>query len=164
MKTSAKKLGTIRGMALISFLLFIGTTVFAQNGSQAQQKKEKIEAQKVAFMTQKLNLTPEESQKFWPVYDQYEAQKETINKTHRQQTKGLRNAQLTDSQADSLIIAEITYDQSLLDLKKEFIPKFKEVLPASKVAKIPEAERQFKEMLLKLVKEQKQQNAPSPKD
>jgi hypothetical protein len=164
MKTQATKLSNFTGMVLISFLLFLGTTVFSQNGGQAQQKKEKIEAQKVAFMTQKLNLTPEESQKFWPVYDQYEAQKETINKTHHQQSKGYKNAELTDLQADSLITAEIQSEQSLLDLKKEYIPKFKEVLPASKVAKIPEAERQFKEMLLKLVKEQKQQNAPSPKD
>jgi hypothetical protein len=164
MKTQATKLSNITGMILASFLLFIVTSVFSQNGNQAQQKKEKIEAQKVAFMTQKLNLTPEESQKFWPVYDQYEAQKESLNKSHRQQTKGLKNAELTDSQADSLITAEIVYDQSLLDLKKEFIPKFKEVLPASKVAKIPEVERQFKEMLLKLVKEQKQQNAPAPKN
>jgi hypothetical protein len=160
MKTSATKLSNITGMALVSFLLLIGTTVFSQNGNQAQQKKEKIDAQKVAFMTQKLNLTPEESQKFWPVYDQYDAQKETINKTQRQQTKRFKDAELTDAQADSLITAEIVHDQSILDLKKEFIPKFKEVLPASKVAKIPEAERQFKEMLLKLVKEQKQQSAP----
>jgi hypothetical protein len=158
MKTSANKFGKITGITVLSLLLFINTSVFSQNGTLAQQKKEKIEAQKVAFITQKLNLTPDESQKFWPVYNEFEAQKETLAKSHRQAVKGFKNIELNDAQADSLITADIEFDQSMLDLRKAYISKFKSVLPAAKVARLPEAERDFRAMLLKLIKEQKKAN------
>ena len=50
------------------FFLILSTTLcisaFAQN-------KNKLEAQRVAFITQRLNLTPEEAQQFWPIFNQY---------------------------------------------------------------------------------------------
>lgn len=142
-------------IAVIWLFIFIPAKMFAQPDSLTAQKREKIKAQKVAFITQKLDLTPDESAKFWPVYNEYDAQKEAINKAFRQKVKVYRKSTMNDSQADTLIIAEITHEQALLDLKKSFIAKFKAVIPSTKVAKLPEAEREFNRMLLKLIKERR---------
>lgn len=153
MKTKIK----LMQLAVLWLVILVPAKIFAQAESLAEKKKEKIEAQKVAFITKKLDLTAEEAQKFWPVYNEYDAQKETMNKAYRQKIKGYKKAELTETQADSLIMLNITHDQNLLDLKKSYIAKFKAVLPSVKVAKIAEAEREFRKMLLKLVKEQRKE-------
>src|SRR5260221_12101410 len=58
---------------LISFVIVCGLAK-AQNEQPAEpppQKEQNIEALKVAFISRELNLTPEEAEKFWPVYNQY---------------------------------------------------------------------------------------------
>ena len=141
-----------RAFALM-VLTMLASGVFSQTTPNAKLKKEKIEAQKVAFLTEKLQLTTEQSQKFWPVYNEYSAKKEVLSKAYRTHPKGFRKAELTETQADSVILADIQHEQAMLDLKKEYIAKFKGVLPSSKVAKLANAEREFRKMLLKLVRE-----------
>ena len=129
--------------------------MFAQQDTLAASKREKIKAQKVAFITQKLNLTVDESQKFWPVYNEYDAQKEALNKAFRQKVRAYRKGTITETQADTMIVAEISHEQALLDLKKSYISKFLTAIPASKVAKLPDAEREFNRMLLKLIRDRR---------
>lgn len=151
MKTKTRLLQLL----LIGFVLLIPAKIIAQDLTNNDQKKEKIEAQKVAFITQKLDLTPEESQKFWPVYNEYDAQKELLNKAFRKKVKAYKSKTATETAADSLLLAEIEHDQALLDLKKSYISKFKAVISSDKIVRLGEAERDFKKMLLKLIRDQK---------
>ena len=62
----------IKKIGWISFLLALilcANTSFAQKGNG--DKKERIKAYRVAFMTEELALTPEESEKFWPLYNEF---------------------------------------------------------------------------------------------
>ena len=56
-------------MKAIFTLLFLICTlfVFAQDG----ERGGRIESLKIAFLTKKLNLSPEEAQRFWPIYNNY---------------------------------------------------------------------------------------------
>ena len=67
------------------FLIFISSFFFIQNSfsQDFSDKNETISAMKISFLTQKLNLTPREAQVFWPVYNQYEDELESVRKTHR---------------------------------------------------------------------------------
>ena len=58
-------------------ILFISVSAFAQRG---EKMNERIKAQKIAFITEKLSLTSEEAQEFWPIYNEIEAKKETLRK------------------------------------------------------------------------------------
>ncbi|HJU45533.1 MAG TPA: hypothetical protein VJ647_02065, partial [Chitinophagaceae bacterium] len=56
-------------------------------GGQSQQNSgqgEKLEAVKIGYITQKLNLTPEEAQRFFPVYNQYVAEIKEVNRDQKQ--------------------------------------------------------------------------------
>lgn len=118
---------------------------------------EKVEALKVAFITKRLALTPEEAQKFWPVYNQYEAEKEAITEatigSYKEEKKPLD--QMTEAEVNKVMENYILFKQKDLELTKKYLVEFKKILPPVKVAKLLTADDQFKRMLLK-----KAQSAP----
>lgn len=112
---------------------------------------EKVEALKVAFITKRLALTAEEAQKFWPVYNQYEAEKEAIAAStigsYKEEQKPLD--QMTEAEVNKVMENYVLYKQKDLELTKKYLVEFKKILPAVKVAKLLTADDQFKRMLLK---------------
>ncbi|MGZ3865137.1 MAG: hypothetical protein ACXVC6_15495 [Bacteroidia bacterium] len=112
---------------------------FAQGG-----KREKIEALRVGFITQQLNLTADESQKFWPVYNEYQDKVRAA----RREFKGTSTAFTSDKEAQEFLDAELLFKQRELSLYKEYYDKFKKILPLKKVAMLRQAEEEFKKELL----------------
>lgn len=156
MKTTFLKL-TGTSLILILALLIQVNPVSAQqkhktmqHGNQPGTKHEKMEAQRVAFITQQLNLTPEEAQAFWPVYNEYDAKRHEMRKSFRE-SSDLKKDQLdklTEAEASQILDNQIIEAQRFLDLRKEYHAKFKSVLPAVKVLKLYESERDFQKMLI----------------
>ena len=117
------------------------------------KKREKIEVQKIAFITKQLDLTPEEAQKFWPVYNQFSDARKQLHEQHKENRKDIDN--LSDSEIEKLIDNHIILDQKELDLKKKYHAEFKKVLSNKKIAKLYHAEMMFKAELLKRLKGEK---------
>ncbi len=118
-------------------------------------RKEKVESMKIAFLTQKLDLTPDEAQKFWPVYNEFQKKREEIHKKRREemkQSKGNLDS-LSDKQIEAIVDGEMGIRQKNLDLEKEYHSKFKSVLPIRKVAKLYHAEDMFAHRLLEQISE-----------
>lgn len=119
------------------------------------EKTEKMEAMKIAFITKRLALTPEEAQKFWPIFNQYEAEKEAIiNATigsYKEEQKSLDS--MTEAEVNKVIDNHLLFKQKELELTKKYLAEFRKILPAVKVAKLFTAEDQFKKFLLKKVQE-----------
>jgi hypothetical protein len=122
-------------------VLFAFLKVFPQAGN----KREKIEALRVAFITQKLNFTADESQKFWPVYNEYQDKLRTSRKEFRNQP----NTFVNDKDAQEYIDAELLLKQREFNLYKEYYEKIKKTIPIKKVAELRQAEEDFKKELLK---------------
>ena len=142
------------------FILF--TLFFLSTASYAQNKKENLKAKKRAFITQKLNLSVEESEKFWPIYNEYETKKNTINRERKQNRKELKNSEnLSDAEVAKLIDKRFDVKQKDLNLEKEYNTKFQTVLPAKKVVKLQRAEEQFKKEVLKALENKKRKGPPS---
>ena len=92
--------------------------ILGQN-HRMDKKREKIEVQKIAFITKQLDLTPEEAQKFWPVYNQFSDARKQLHKQHKENRKDIDN--LSDSEIEKLIDNHIILDQKELDLKKKYV-------------------------------------------
>jgi hypothetical protein len=135
-------------LSIIPILLILSFTAMGQGGRLGN----KIEAQRIAFITNFINLTPDEAKGFWPVYNQYVESQKAIKKNAKS-TKEIDD--LTESEADKLIIVSVEKDAKLLDLKKEYIQKLKKVLPSKKIAKLYEAEQEFKGELINAIKERR---------
>jgi hypothetical protein len=136
-------------------ILFIVLNALISTGSTLaqpqQQQKENMEAKHIGFITNQLQLTTEEAQAFWPVYNKYHAEVEALRKNH---VTELLSAKVnfdsyTDDQVSKLIDDEMDYRQKELDILRKYNPEFKKVLPIKKVAKFYRAEQQFKINLIR---------------
>lgn len=123
-----------------------------------QGRHDKVEAQKIAFITQELNLTPEEAKIFWPVYNEYEAKRHVLKKSFKD-IEYIHKAdmdKLTEKEASQILDNQIVEAQKFLDLRKEYHSKFKAVLPSIKVLKLYGAERDFQKVLIDKIRQHKQ--------
>ncbi len=101
-------------------------------------RAEKIQALKIAFITQKLQLTTDEAQKFWPVYNQYD-----------NEIKGL---QLGNRNAPAL-----ENEERLLNIRKKYKASFEKVIGPDKLNKLFNAERDFRAVLIRRLQNHNQQ-------
>lgn len=136
-------------IAAIAFCLIS----FASFAQYTPDKKEAIETMKISFITKRLNLTPEEAKVFWPVYNQYESELETLRNNHRKEMEAAKEdfSNLTDKNIEKMVDSQIAFKQSEIDIMKKYHIKFKQVLPVKKVAMLYRAEEDFKRMLLKKI-------------
>lgn len=149
--TSKMNFNIMKTLRILSlFLLFLGLSVSLL---QAQAKRENIDALHTSYITEKLNLTTAEAQKFWPVYDQYRGTKDELKKQHRDNADMVKNAggidNMKEADVQKLISSETDIKTRELELDKQYVSKFEEVLPIRKVAKFYLAEEEFKIYLLK---------------
>jgi len=124
---------------LLIILALVGSISFANAQQEGGQRSEKIQALKIAFITQKLHLTAAEAEKFWPVYNEY--------------TNEIRNLRLNNKEGDVL-----DNEQRLLDIRKKYKPSFENILGPQRINDLFNAEREFRNVLIKRLKEQRQQN------
>lgn len=134
--------------------------VKAQDGKPV---KERMEAMKVGFLTDKLNLTSEEAKAFWPVYNQYSDELEQLRKNRRDKMiDNRRNInEMSDSEIEKAVDGEIIFRQSELEVLKKYHPQFKKILPIKKVGQLYRAEDDFKRKLLEMIKERREDRRQS---
>ena len=136
------------------FCLFLTALVVNAQGN-TERINEKIEARKVAFITKKLELTTEEAQQFWPLYNEFQMEKQAINKQYR----GNRNFNLmSDEELILHINNQFEKETQQLNLKKEYFTKMQSVLPIRKVAMLSGVEKRFKEWILEQIKNRRGKN------
>lgn len=122
-----------------------------------EEKLQEIKAQKVAYLTQKMDLTPEESQKFWPVYNQYDKELEALRKERREAHKAVKkDVELTEAEASAAIDKELASQQKELDVRKKYTTEFKKNVGAVKTMKLFRAERDFNRELLGRMRDRQQ--------
>ena len=132
---------------LILFIFFSAGMSLAQQGPDRQ---DKIYAAKVAFFTARLQLTPQEAEKFWPVYNDYQNQRDKIIQQRKNTTQYyIKNADnLSDKEIDRILNDYINYQKQETALLETFNTKLKEILPERKVIKVYITEIQFRNYLL----------------
>jgi Spy/CpxP family protein refolding chaperone len=124
-----------------------------------QQKKEKIKALKVAFITNELELTSEEAAKFWPVYNAFEDKQQEIKKkklkAYLERTDANSIDKLSEKDAEVLLSQMESTEDVLYQLKKKFIYNLKGVLSINKILKLKKAEEKFNKKLLQQYRDKK---------
>ena len=126
--------------------------MFSQNISD--KKREKIESQKIAFITNQLDLTSEEAQVFWPVYNEFSKEMKSLHNEKKENSKEIRKniENMSDSEIAKFLEKIFVIEQKELDVKKKYNLKFQKILSTQKVAKLYRAEREFKKELLNRIR------------
>lgn len=153
----------------LSVCMFAAVLLFAQpqggrpNEEQRKKEFERIQAEKIAFITQELDLSPEEAQRFWPVYNQ--CWKETMASHKRMmdafgEFRGKKLDDLTDAELEKKLNAYIEANTASNQILSKWYPKFKEVLPIRKVAKLYQAEEAFQQRMISNLRKHNPQKPP----
>ena len=138
-------------MRFITAVLAASVLFSAASDAQPKGKRdwhEKMKSEKIAFITTELELTPEEAQVFWPVYNQIAEEARKSNKTAAEAFKALTDAledkSATDDQINKLLDEYLAAKLAKKDSEKSEVEKYRKVLPAKKVAKLYTAEEKFR--------------------
>lgn len=124
-----------------------------QSHQTSRPSREEINAQKIAFFTQELNLTAQEAEKFWPVYNESwrergKARHETMANLNKL-NKALEDADVSDTQIQTLSDAYIKSFKREGDIYISYFNDFKKILPLRKAVKVFSAEEKFRVILIK---------------
>jgi len=114
---------------LFTFLIILPFTSLAQteDGENITDRK-KIQAMEVAYITKELNLSPEEAEKFWPVFNKYREDVKSV----------LTNKAISD---------QLEKQQKVLDLRKKYRTEFTRILAQERANKVFTSEDQFRQMV-----------------
>lgn len=140
----------------MTVLLCLGTLSAQELGERV---RERIEAAKVAYITKRMNLTAEESSRFWAIHNEFDLEQRRIRQ--RMRTRGKLES-MSDAEVESALEEEFEDKQRLLDLEKTYYKKYKAILSARKVALFYEAEKDFRLELLEKAREQRSQRGRRP--
>ena len=130
----------MKRVSILFTLLLISTTILF--GQVPKEKREKIKQLKIAFITEKMQLTPEEAEKFWPVYNAFEQKRHELKKAYRQNVKKILNLQskeqididkYNDKQIEQVMEMHLQMQEKQLQLDKEYYQALKQILPVKKI-------------------------------
>ena len=115
-----------------------------------QFSPEEYRARQQKFLTEKSGLTQEEADKFFPLYFELQQKKNEINANSRQSASNhADNTKLSDKEYEKLIDNLADAKIQIAKLEKEYLDKYKKIVPAGKILRIQIAETQFGSELLK---------------
>ena len=149
----------MKRVSIILVLLLISIATYAQN----REAMKKIESARIALITERLGLTPEQAEKFWPVYRQYNMERREIRKEFRDARQNVDMKNLTDEQSKILVQKGMELKQKELNLEKEYSGRLSQVITTQQLFRLKNAEKDFQQMLLKRIQDQRQRQDQNQK-
>lgn len=120
-------------LLIITLFVVSLSTVKAQDNDR-EKRGEKVQALKIAFITQKLDLTADEAQKFWPVYNRYETDIRQVMMENRLSGDAIDN------------------EEKILNVKKRYRTEFIKIIGPPKSSILFNSEREFRSVLMHQLK------------
>ncbi|MEJ2883112.1 hypothetical protein [Pedobacter sp. GR22-6] len=139
----------MKHLVIISLLFSI--SFFATAQQRTGDRGSEIEAYKVGFLTQKLDLSPEEAKIFWPIYNAWQNEQGELRKERMQMIsfkKINEIEEMSDTEIQTLIVNDFSFKQRELNLEKKYYYRLKSSLPIKIVGKFYRAQEAFKRELL----------------
>jgi len=132
---------------VLTILLLASTQFFAQKSYD----NERIKSLKIAFITERLDLSSKEAQVFWPIYNEYQENREALRQRERSQIRSkIRDSEnLTEKEANELLRQYLSFEEEEEELDKNFIQKVTKVISAKKTLLLLRSEEEFKRQLIK---------------
>jgi Spy/CpxP family protein refolding chaperone len=146
-----------RTFSLILILCTLTAALNAQDTKSREDHREKFRSMKIAYFTERLELTPEEAEKFWPVYNQFENEKKELKHDHYIRPKKMDQQleELSDEEVEEIMDNMIDARKREAQLSAEFHEDLKDILPPKKIMKLYITEIQFREHMLRRIRDER---------
>ncbi|MGY6561388.1 MAG: hypothetical protein ACXITV_04720 [Luteibaculaceae bacterium] len=114
------------------------------------EARDRMKSARAAFITRDINLTEAEAQKFWPIYNEMDAELEKIRMERRNTMRGFRDKEksFTDEDYKKATKTLFELEEKELAVRKKYTDRFQKAIPAQKVFELERAERNFRRSML----------------
>lgn len=134
----------MKHLTIVLFFLTLSFTGLAQE----RTKRERIKALKIAFITEKLELTQTEAQKFWPIYNAHELERNMLRETIREKKRNLNIENMSEADAKILLTEMVAFEEEKIELKTDFVESLLTAIPAKKIILLKIADDEFNKRML----------------
>ena len=142
----------MKKLSIILIMMVAWLGAFAQNKEAIKQ----IDIARIALITERLNLTPEQAEKFWPLYREYNQQRRLLREEFRNARQSVDKENLTEEQSKELMKKALEMKQRELNLENEYAQKMTQHISAQQMLQLRAAEHDFQQMVLKRIQNQRQ--------
>lgn len=137
---------------LLTVILFIAVPTWLSAQGPSMDKGRKMEAMKISFLTQKLDLSVDEAKVFWPIYNDFNKEKDALWDGYREKMISFKKTteidELSDTEIQAMILTDFEFKQKDLNIERKYYSRLKSNLPIKTVGKFYRAQEAFKRELL----------------
>jgi hypothetical protein len=142
-------------LSVILFLFMLALPAMAQDDEPSigndPKARARIDAARAAYITDRLGLTTEEAERFWPIYNEFSDKRQEL----RKQFVGAKRSGKSDQE---LVDLGLKIKQQELDLEKDYSGKMLNVISAQKLMNLRTADREFTRIILQQIQQRQQQS------
>jgi len=144
-------------MKRFSYILFIFCICVATHAQdidvqpQDATVQDKIKAARIRLITQRLGLTPDQAQKFWPMYNEFVQKRTDLMKPYREAEKNINPNKPDPSQQQALVDLGLKIKQDEVGLEREYADKMKGVITPQQMLNLRQAERDFRNIIINML-------------
>lgn len=139
----------------ITFVFLIGCNIGTVHAQKRKIRKDKVKALMVAHITEELDLSAKEAEKFWPIYNQYTKNRDNIINTYNKirATNYRDQESLTEDASKTLIAAILKMEKDRYELRAKLVSDLQKVISYQKIATLVKAQESFKRKLFRKYKD-----------
>jgi hypothetical protein len=145
----------MKRLVYIIFACSVCTFATGQVSEEVQQEnnnaREKIKAARIGLITQRLNLTPEQAEKFWPIYNEFTQKRFDLRQQYKNAEKDVNPNNPDPKQQQALVDLGLKIKQDELTLEKEYSTKLMTVITAQQMLNLRQAERDFRNIIINML-------------
>jgi Spy/CpxP family protein refolding chaperone len=146
----------LKRAAFFILFLVISASSYAQSPvGDRKERRERLQAARVGFITNRLNLNTDQSAAFWPVYNEYHQKRTELRKEMRKLKMNDYPQNASDAQIRKDLDQMLKVRQQETDLEKEYTGKMLKVVTPRQVAALYKAEQEFNGMMMDRLKDRR---------
>lgn len=149
---------------IVSICALLILTVLWSVSGQRPETREKIEAARIALITERLNLSPEQAQRFWPVYNEYNQKRHDLQQEFQQLRGSFDPKNASEEESRKMLEAGMKVKERQLDLERTYAERMQQVISTQQLLSLRKAEDDFREMLMQRIRDQQRQREQMQND
>lgn len=131
------------------FLLLVCTVSFSFAQQNMEDKRKEVEAAKIAYITKAMNLSPEQAERFWPMYNEYSDKRRMLNHQIKDLRAKFDDPNMTDAQLEQTFDKIIEIKEQEIQLDKAYKLRLLQIVDIKQLIAMYQAEKEFIRMVVR---------------
>ncbi|MDG2372605.1 MAG: hypothetical protein P8L83_08350 [Flavobacteriaceae bacterium] len=146
-------------MKITKYLIILISPLFifsqaSNEKNDKEQRFERMESRKIAFISDKVELSPDKAQVFWPIYNKYNSEIKSVRDSSKSIIRNYNNNKsfMSNDELGKVIDAVLKIEQRYLEIKIKYVKDFHKIISNKQIIELHQAEESFKRELLRRIK------------